>query len=102
MSKRVKDLLERVVLTFLGAFIAIYVYTIASGQSALDAVSDKELLDKAITAGIAALVPLVAGLVGFKVGDKDTASIITAKSKPVELRDQDVPQESPSPVDRGH
>lgn len=102
MSKRVKDLAERVLLTFVGAFIAVYVYTVASGQSALDAVADKELLDKAVTAGIAALVPLVAGLIGFKVGDKDTASIITATNKPMELRDQDVPQDSPSPLDKGH
>lgn len=102
VSKRVKDLAERVLLTFVGAFIAVYVYTIASGQSALEAVSDKELLDKAVTAGIAALVPLVSGLIGFKVGDKDTASIITTKQKPMELRDQDVPQDNPSPLDRGH
>ena len=104
MSKRIWDLVERVGLTFIGAFIAVYIYTIAGGQSALEAVSDKELLDKAITAGIAALVPLVTGLVGFKIGDKDTASIVTVKPKQdnaEKVMDADVPQESPAPLVKG-
>lgn len=100
VSKRIVDLVERVVLTFVGAFIAVYLLALASANSATDTLSNKELLDNAITAGIAATIPLVSGLIGFRVGDRNTASIITAKPKKTELLDDNVPQESPAPLFR--
>lgn len=100
VSKRVKDLAERVALTFVGAFIGVYLLALAGASSATDTLSNKELLDNAITAGIAACVPLVSGLIGFRVGDKDTASIIRVKEKTTELVDKDVPQDSPAPLFR--
>lgn len=98
VSQRVKDLAERVALTFVGAFIGVYLLALAGASSATDTLSNKELLDNAITAGIAACVPLVAGLIGFKIGDKNTASIISAKPRQTELIDENVPQESPAPL----
>lgn len=100
VSKRVKDLGERVILTFIGAFIGVYMLAIGGGNSATEALSNKELLDNAVTAGIAATVPLVSGLIGFRVGDRNTASIIRDKSKDNGLLDEDVPQESPAPLFR--
>ncbi len=102
MSKRVLDLLERVGLTFVGAFIGVYLLALASTQSATETLSNGQLLDNAITAGIASTVPLVAGLIGFRVGDKNTASIVSArvKDKDNELVDNNVPMESPAPLFR--
>lgn len=100
MSKRIKELIERVVLTFVGAFIGVYMLALAGAESATDTLSNKQLLDNAITAGIASLIPLVSGLIGFRVGDPDTPSIITAKPKQTELVDENVPLESPAPLFR--
>lgn len=100
MSKRVKDLIERVALTFVGAFIAVYFLALASAESATETISSKELLDNAVTAGIAAVIPLVSGLIGFRVGDKNNASILTVKEKQTELVDENVPKESPAPLFR--
>lgn len=100
MSKKVKDLIERVALTFVGAFIAVYFLALASADSATDTLSDKALLDNAVTAGIAAVIPLVSGLIGFRVGDRNTASILTVKEKQTELVDENVPMESPAPLFR--
>lgn len=102
VSKRVKDLAERVALTFVGAFIAVYFLALASAESATETLSNKELLDNAITAGIAAVIPLVSGLIGFRIGDKDTASIISIKEPKTELLDEGVPMESPSPLFQKH
>lgn len=98
VSKRVKDLVERVVLTFIGAFIGVYMLALAGAASATDVLSNQELLDNAITAGIASIIPLVSGLIGFRVGDKNTASIVPVKTD--ELLDKDVPLESPAPLFR--
>lgn len=102
MTKRLWDLIERVGLTFVGAFIGVYMLALAGAESATDTLSNKQLLDNAITAGIASIIPLVSGLIGFRVGDKDTASIVTAKGKTQvpTLLDEDVPQESPAPLFR--
>jgi hypothetical protein len=97
MSKRVWDLIERVGLTFVGAFIAVYIYAIVAAGSTFDVFKDPDLLDKALTAGVAAMLPLVSGLIGFKIGDKDNASIVVVKEKQ-EPKDNNVPQESPAPV----
>lgn len=98
MSKRILDLFERVGLTFVGAFIAVYMYGILTGGSTVEALSSKELLDQALTAGVAAIVPLVSGLIGFKVGDKNTASIVSVKKKEEPVTEP--PQESPAPLYR--
>lgn len=75
-TKRVKDLAERVILTFVGAFVAVYIAAFAAGQADVAFLKDPNLLNKAETAGIAALIPLISGLIGFKVGDKTTASVL--------------------------
>lgn len=98
ISKRILDLVERVGLTFVGAFIAVYIYGILASGSTIGAFSNGELLDQALTAGVAAIVPLVAGLFGFRVGDKETASLVTVK-KPEEPEVLDVPQGNPAPID---
>jgi hypothetical protein len=97
VSKRLWDLIERVGLTFVGAFIAVYLTAIVAAGSTFDVFKDPDLLDKAITAGVAAMFPLVAGLIGFKIGDKDSASIVVIKEKPEEPKDLDVPQGNPAP-----
>lgn len=98
VSKKVLDLIERVGLTFIGAFIAVYMYAIISSGSTVDVFSNGELIDQALTAGVAAIVPLVAGLIGFKVGDKNSASLVSAKNPEVTPPVYDVPQESPAPI----
>lgn len=96
MNKRLLDLVERVVLTFVGAFVAVYLFALSSTDSAFETLSNKDLLDNAVTAGIAALFPLISGLIGFKVGDKDTASIVSVKKPDPEA--EKVPMESPAPL----
>lgn len=99
VSKKALDLIERVGLTFIGAFIAVYIYGIISSGSAIGAFSNGELLDQALVAGVAAIVPLTTGLIGFKIGDKDTASIISAKNAEEPATPEvEVPQESPAPI----
>lgn len=87
MQHKYKDLLERVVLTFVGAFLSIY---IATGVSDASIFKDADLLDKAVDAGIASIVPLISGLVGFKIGDKTTASVIPVKNEEPETNPQTV------------
>ena len=74
--RRIIDLAERVVLTFVGAFVAVYLAAFAAGDADIAFLRDPDLFNKAGTAGIAALVPLISGLLGFRVGDKNTASVI--------------------------
>lgn len=74
--RRIKDLAERVILTFVGAFIAVYLAAFATSGNDLSFFTDSDLLNKAGVAGIASIVPLIAGLIGFKVGDKGTASVV--------------------------
>lgn len=83
-KRRVIDLIERVVLTFVGAFIAVYLAAFAAGDADIAFLKDPGLLNKAGTAGIAAIVPLVSGLIGFRVGDKGTASVVPS-NKPEEV-----------------
>lgn len=83
-TRRVKDLAERVLLTFVGAFIAVYLAAFAAGEANIAFLKDPGLFNKAKTAGIAALVPLVSGLIGFRIGDKATASVIPS-NKPEEV-----------------
>jgi len=81
--RRIIDLAERVVLTFVGAFVAVYIAAFAKGQADLAFLRDPDLFDKAQVAGMAAIVPLISGLLGFRVGDKGTASVIPS-NKPEE------------------
>ena len=83
-KRRVIDLAERVALTFVGAFIAVYLAAFAAGEADIAFLKDPGLFDKAKTAGIAAVVPLVSGLIGFRVGDKGSASVIPS-NKPEEV-----------------
>lgn len=95
-KRRVKDLVERIVLTFVGAFVAIYIAAFAAGDADIAFLKDPNLFNKAGTAGIAALVPLVSGLVGFRVGDKQSASVVPSnKSEPVEEPNQYVYVDNP-------
>jgi hypothetical protein len=100
VSKKALDLIERVGLTFIGAFIAVYIYGIISSGSAIGVFTNGELLDQALVAGTAAIFPLVTGLIGFKIGDKETASIITTKkTEEPPVPTTDVPLASPAPID---
>ena len=83
-KRQVIDLAERVVLTFVGAFIAVYLTAFLVGNADLAFLKDPGLFNKAGTAGIAAIVPLVSGLIGFRVGDKNTASVVPS-NKPEEV-----------------
>lgn len=89
--RRIIDLAERVVLTFVGAFVAVYLAAFAAGDADIAFLRDPDLFNKAGTAGIAALVPLISGLLGFRVGDKNTASMIPS-NRPLE--DEGVPEEA--------
>lgn len=84
VKRRIKDLAERVVLTFVGAFIAVYLAAFAAGEANLAFLKDPELFNKAGVAGIAAIVPLISGLIGFRVGDKNSASVVPS-NKPEEV-----------------
>lgn len=103
-------LAERVALTFVGAFIAVYLAAFSAGQVDAAFLKDPNLLAKAETAGIAAIVPLVSGLLGFRVGNKNSPSLVTANDVTMEepvkksdgfdngYLDGDVPMESPAPL----
>lgn len=82
------ELGERVVGGFIYGFIAVYFAAFAAGQSDIAFLRDPDLFDKAKAAGVVAALSLAKGLVGFRVGDKDTASIITVKKPETEVSDQ--------------
>ena len=63
MSQYLKDLAERVIVTFLGAFLAVFSVTDLSSAKA------------AGIAGAAAVLSLIKGLVAKKVGDTASASL---------------------------
>ena len=69
MSQYVKDLAERVVVTWLEAFVAAL--TLSAAVSGLNI----ETLEAAALAGIAAVVALVKGLVAKPVGNTESASL---------------------------
>ena len=62
-SQFVKDLAERVIVTFLGAALAVF------------SVSDLSSAKAAGIAGIAAVLSLIKGLIATKVGNAGTASL---------------------------
>lgn len=73
------DLFERVVKTFLQAFIG---QVILSGLDVYRALTDLSVLEKAGTAGMAAVVALLFGLVARWVGAPDSASLLPAEVDP--------------------
>lgn len=96
-KRRILDTAERMLLTFIGAFIAIYITAYMKGDVDLAFLKDPGLFSKALSAGIAALVPLVSSLIGFKVGDKGTGSVIPSNKAeevdPMPYRYVDKPEE---------
>jgi hypothetical protein len=64
MSPYIKDLLERVVVTFVEAFLAVFVVTDVNSAKA------------AAVAGAAAVLSLIKGLVAKKAADQNTASLV--------------------------
>lgn len=104
VNRKYLVLAERVALTFVGAFIAVYFAAFSAGQVDAAFLKDPDLFNKAKTAGVAALIPLVSGIIGFKVGDKNSPSLVTVSNKKratdgTDYTDQDVPMDSPAPVD---
>lgn len=95
--RRLKDITERVVVTFVGAFIGIYLFAFAQGQADLAFLRDPGLFEKGKQAGIAATVPLVLGLFGLRIGDKNTGSIIPS-NKPLETPGEPDKVENPEPA----
>lgn len=70
-----KDIAERAARTFVVAFLAVYA-PVVLGSSSLGGLVDLSVADKAATAGVAALLTVVLGLVGVKLGSsKDNASL---------------------------
>lgn len=68
-----RDLLERVVVTFLGAFAAAL---IASNWFSIEGIQDTSTLGQAGLAGAAAVLSLAKGLVASAFGSKDSASLV--------------------------
>lgn len=101
-KKKVYDLAERVVMTFIGVFAAFYLPVMLQADS-LAELYDRDVANKATAAGVAASTVMLMGLLGFNVGDRKTASLVpTLKNEHWELgrkpADLDVPQESPAPL----
>lgn len=71
-----KDLAERAVRTFVQAFLMLYAPVIL-GADSLGGLLDLSVADKAVAAGVAAVLSLLMGAVGTKVGSsKDDASVL--------------------------
>lgn len=71
----VKDLAERAVRTFVQTFLALYA-PVVLGADSLGGLLDLSVADKASAAGVAAVLTLVMGVVGTKVGTSgDDASV---------------------------
>jgi hypothetical protein len=70
MSPYVKDLLERVVRTFLAVFLGVALAAAPDGGITL------EIAQQAALAGVAAVMTLILGVLTKPVGNADTASVI--------------------------
>lgn len=71
----VKDVAERAVRTFVQTFLALYA-PVVLGAGSLGGLLDLSVADKAAAAGVAAVLTLVMGVVGTKVGSSgDDASV---------------------------
>jgi hypothetical protein len=74
-TEAVKDLAERAVRTFAQAFLALYA-PVVLGADSLGGLLDLSVADKAAAAGVAAVLSLVMGAFGTKVGStEDNASV---------------------------
>lgn len=71
----VKDIAERAVRTFLAVFAGMYA-PVVLGAHSLGGLLSLSVADKAATAGVAAVVTVVLGAVGVKLGSSpDDASV---------------------------
>lgn len=71
MTKQyLKDLVERVLTTFVGAFLGAVTVTNAADWGSLS------MWQSAAAAGGAAVISLLKGLLASRVGDKSTASLV--------------------------
>lgn len=74
-AKAAKDVAERVVRTFVQAFLGTYAPVIL-GADSLGGLGSLSVADKAATAGVIAVFALVMGVVGTKAGSsEDDASV---------------------------
>lgn len=101
-KKKVYDLVERVAMTFVGVFAALYIPVMVNADS-LAELYDKNMVEKAATAGIAGTTVMLVGLAGFNVGDRKSASIVPSLKKESwkigkEPADHDAPKDSPAPL----
>jgi hypothetical protein len=74
-ARYVRDLIERVVFTFLETFGA---QLVASGFFTIEGVTDLAILEKAAIAGIASVLAVLKGLVARSVGSPNTAALLPA------------------------
>jgi hypothetical protein len=88
-ARYVRDLIERVVVTFLEAFLALWLGPVAAdilnGGQTLGTVwehlSDLSVLDKAAVGGLAAVIATFKGLLARSVGSANTAALLPAQSE---------------------
>jgi len=73
VSIYLRDLAERVIVTFVGAFVATL---IAGDWFTIAGVQDVSTLGAAGLAGAAAVLSLIKGVVATAVGAKDSASLV--------------------------
>ena len=72
----VKDMAERAARTFVQVFLTLYA-PVVLGAGSLGGLLDLSTADKAAAAGVAAVLSLVMGALGTKLGSsKDNASIL--------------------------
>ncbi len=75
MSTFQRDLFERVLATFAGAFLALYLPYLLSDGTGVERLADLSVLSKSAVAGVAAVLSLVKGLVAHRLGKTDSASL---------------------------
>ena len=74
-AEAVKDVAERSVRTFVQTFLALYA-PVVLGADSLGGLLDLSVADKAAAAGVAAVLTVVMGVFGSKVGSsEDDASV---------------------------
>lgn len=75
----VKDLTERIIMTWAQAFLGTLV---VSGFFSVDAVTNLSIAQRAAVAGVAAVLVLIKGLIvkAFGIGDPATAGLVTIHS----------------------
>jgi hypothetical protein len=76
LPSTMKDIVERVVRTFVVTFVGLYAPVLLGAQS-LNQLLDLSVADKAFTAGIVSALTLVLAVVGANVGDLDDSSFLS-------------------------